>query len=499
MNIKKITAFAAAVIMAAGICTGVPTGTGTGSPLAVTVSANTVSQNPGASAAQYNTPASYSATGGNGTIDVKWEAVSGATSYYVSADKKQANGSYMSAAYKNVTGTSCKFENLPADTYCIFIKSDNAEYGVSLDGVVVTGNESKKDSTKTTNEKADSFNLTPTLYDDGTVDITWNEIEGAYIYSIYAYYGISSELSSAVVSTAAKEDFDSNGRGRVKAISSPKYTVDISKLPKGETAKIQIVAFDKNVKNMGIYKTIEIKDLKVNKRSGTSSSSSSKSTKTASGKPYIPTVKLYDDNTADVTWKEVKGAYFYAIYVYIYDDWDESVSQEMIFVSPTAKKDFKSGDLSVKAISEAKYTVDLSAMPKGGYAFIYVAPADKNNKSLADTEGVSTTDLKVNKRSAASSSSKTAAPSNFKASKTKNSVTLKWDAADGADMYRVYKYNDKTGKYEKYKDVTSAKCTVSGLSANTKYKFKVVSYSKNKDGKYVKGESSKAVSVTTKK
>ena len=92
MNIKKITAFAAAMVIAAGICTGVPAGTGTGSPLAVTVSANTVSQNPGASAAQYNTPASYSATGGNGTIDVKWEAVSGAKSYYVSADKKQAIG-----------------------------------------------------------------------------------------------------------------------------------------------------------------------------------------------------------------------------------------------------------------------------------------------------------------------------------------------------------------------------------------------------------------------
>ena len=98
-----------------------------------------------------------------------------------------------------------------------------------------------------------------------------------------------------------------------------------------------------------------------------------------------------------------------------------------------------------------------------------------------------------------SSSGSAAAPSNIKASKTNNSVTLSWDKADGADIYRVYKYNDKTGKYEKYKDVTSAKCTVSGLKAGTKYKFKVVSYSKDKDGKYVKGESSKAVSVTTKK
>lgn len=94
---------------------------------------------------------------------------------------------------------------------------------------------------------------------------------------------------------------------------------------------------------------------------------------------------------------------------------------------------------------------------------------------------------------------KAAAAKNFKIKKTNNSVTLTWDKADGADMYRVYKYNEKTEKYEKYKDVKSAKCTISGLKANTKYKFKVVSYSKNDSGKYVKGESSKAVSVTTKK
>lgn len=106
--------------------------------------------------------------------------------------------------------------------------------------------------------------------------------------------------------------------------------------------------------------------------------------------------------------------------------------------------------------------------------------------------------VKYTYASGSSSSGSAAAPANIKASKTNNSVTLSWDKADGAAMYRVYKYNDKTGKYEKYKDVTSAKCTVSGLSANTKYKFMVVSYSKA-NGKYVKGESSKAVSVTTKK
>lgn len=120
---------------------------------------------------------------------------------------------------------------------------------------------------------------------------------------------------------------------------------------------------------------------------------------------------------------------------------------------------------------------------------VYVgAPIDMESASpLAITAEAATKDK----------TEKTAAPTNFKAKKTSNSITLSWSAVDGADMYRVYKYNPKTQKYEKYKDVKSAKCTIKKLSAKTKYKFKVVSYAKNKDGKYVKGKSSKAVSVTT--
>ena len=145
MNIKKITAFAAAVVIAAGICTGVPTGTGTGSLLAVTVSANTVSNNfPKEAAAQSHVPANFSATSGNGTIDVKWDAVSGAKSYEVTLDKKDGDINRLVDS-KTVTGTSCKFENLPADTYNIFIQADNAESGVMLKGLIVTGSTDSKE------------------------------------------------------------------------------------------------------------------------------------------------------------------------------------------------------------------------------------------------------------------------------------------------------------------------------------------------------------------
>ena len=89
------------------------------------------------------------------------------------------------------------------------------------------------------------------------------------------------------------------------------------------------------------------------------------------------------------------------------------------------------------------------------------------------------------------------APANIDATKTKNTITLVWDDVKGAAAYRVYKYNEKTGKYEKYSNVSSSTCKVKGLSPNTTYKFKVVALKKAdkgyKEGEYV------TISVTTKK
>lgn len=99
--------------------------------------------------------------------------------------------------------------------------------------------------------------------------------------------------------------------------------------------------------------------------------------------------------------------------------------------------------------------------------------------------------------SSSSSSDKLAAPANFKASKSTNKITLKWDAVEGAEAYKIYMYNAETGKYEKYKTVKSAKCTISGLKKGTKYKFKVVALD-SVNGKYKAGKTSKVVSVTTK-
>lgn len=100
------------------------------------------------------------------------------------------------------------------------------------------------------------------------------------------------------------------------------------------------------------------------------------------------------------------------------------------------------------------------------------------------------------KSSKSSSDDMLAAPTGIKFSKTQNSVTLTWNAISGADAYRVYMYNSSTGKYEQYKDVSGTKCTINGLKGSTTYKFKVAALEEVK-GKYKAGQTSKAVSVTT--
>lgn len=60
-----------------------------------------------------------------------------------------------------------------------------------------------------------------------------------------------------------------------------------------------------------------------------------------------------------------------------------------------------------------------------------------------------------------------------------NYITLTWAKQSAATGYEVYKYNSSTKKYALYKNITSAStgtCKITGLSANTKYYFKLRAY-----------------------
>ena len=92
-----------------------------------------------------------------------------------------------------------------------------------------------------------------------------------------------------------------------------------------------------------------------------------------------------------------------------------------------------------------------------------------------------------------------AASSSIRAeSRTEDSIRLKWDEQAGAEAYRVYKYDNAQGKYVTYKTMATASCTITDLSPNTSYRFRIRSLVLNEKGKYVKLTDSGSVTVKTK-
>lgn len=79
-----------------------------------------------------------------------------------------------------------------------------------------------------------------------------------------------------------------------------------------------------------------------------------------------------------------------------------------------------------------------------------------------------------------------------------NYVTLKWTKQAGATRYGVYKYNSSTGKYVLYKEVKTNTCKITGLKANTSYKFKVRAYKDAKEGITLTGAYSTVYTAYTK-
>ncbi|MGN0608729.1 MAG: cellulase family glycosylhydrolase [Oscillospiraceae bacterium] len=95
-------------------------------------------------------------------------------------------------------------------------------------------------------------------------------------------------------------------------------------------------------------------------------------------------------------------------------------------------------------------------------------------------------------KKAETASEKLPAPS-VSAKSGSDSITLKWNAVDGAYYYRIYQYNAETGKYVKVKAVKSTSYTLKNLEKGN-YKFIVCAVGRTDKG-YTAGEYSKAVKV----
>lgn len=87
--------------------------------------------------------------------------------------------------------------------------------------------------------------------------------------------------------------------------------------------------------------------------------------------------------------------------------------------------------------------------------------------------------------------------SKITATQSTSAIKLTWKKVTGADGYRVYQYNSKTGKYEKIKTLTGTSYTVKKLKAGTTYKFAVKAYTKD-NGETLWASSYKTITTATK-
>ena len=151
-----------------------------------------------------------------------------------------------------------------------------------------------------------------------------------------------------------------------------------------------------------------------------------------------------DDDEITLKWNEVKGASGYEIYRYsaTYDKWIE--------VERTSTYDEVDNLLSasVYTFKVRAFTQDAS----GKYIYSDFSAPFKTATSPKDVNN-----LRVS-------------------SKTKTSVTLKWNAVKRADKYQVYRYEKSTGEWKRLITTSKTSYTASGLSSGTSYKFKVRPY-----------------------
>ena len=84
------------------------------------------------------------------------------------------------------------------------------------------------------------------------------------------------------------------------------------------------------------------------------------------------------------------------------------------------------------------------------------------------------------------------------ASAAEKNITLTWTKADNANGYKVYILDNKTNKFTEKTSVTALTAKISGLTANTEYKFAVKAFYKNSDGKIIYSEKQKEITASTK-
>ena len=168
---------------------------------------------------------------------------------------------------------------------------------------------------------------------------------------------------------------------------------------------------------------------------------------TASADTKFKVTSTVTSNSAMLKWNKLSGAKYYQVYR------KTAKTKYKVVCKKTTNKSFTSKNLK----SGIKYTFKVTAFEKNAKGKFY------GFKSATIT---ATPKFKLT------------------TSATQNQATLKWNKADGAKYYKVYRKIAGTNYKLVCKKTTSRTFVSKNLKENTKYTFKVKAYKKNKKGNY---------------
>ncbi len=168
---------------------------------------------------------------------------------------------------------------------------------------------------------------------------------------------------------------------------------------------------------------------------------------TASADTKFKVTSTVTSNSATLKWNKLSGAKYYKVYR------KTAKTKYKVVCKKTTNKSFVSKNLK----SRTKYTFKVTAFKKNAKGKFY---GFKSATVIATPKFKLTT------------------------SATKNQVTLKWNKADGAKYYKVYRKTEDSSYKLVCKKTTSRTFVSKNLKSNTKYTFKVNAYKKNKKGNH---------------
>lgn len=419
------------------------------------------------------TPLSFEA--GNKAINVKWNAVQGATEYLVYR-KGGADTKYRVVA--GVSGISYNdtedIKNNTTYTYAVRAKNSDGKYGWYVGASF---------------SYLDAVNITVTNSTTG-VKIAWNKVDGATQYRVYKR--VAGETKWSTVSTVEGTTLtvtDTAIKSGVKYEYTARAFKDASSSAIADVKTIQYVSMVSNVTLANAAKGVSVK---WNAVDGAESYRIYRKVKGESSWTTLKTVG------ADVLSYTDTGATtgqpnYYAIRAYANDTWSAYKSYGINYIAaPEATKAYS----TIGTGNTIKWTaVDGAAQYR-----VYRASDDgKKWILLGKTTGTSYTDKNVtlgktyrytlraeNGKNLSGYNSKgwtikytLTTPTVSKITTSSTAITVKWNAVKNVDGYRLYRKAEGETKWSQIAKITGTSYTDKNVKAGTVYTYTVRAYKGN--------------------